>query len=356
MLNANPEKLEELKTALGKLPRVPLADLPTPLEPCPRLSRELGGPELWVKREDQTGLALGGNKTRMFEFVLGQAKADGVDTVVGGAAVQSNYCRQLAAACAKLGLECHLILRKIRGDKDDEIQGGLLLDLLCGAKVEIMGESDWQDQGQRIRDKARVLSAQGRKVHIARVGDESTLSLYACAYTGAALEMIEQADAAGLKIDEMWVCSSDSTQSGLALALKHVQAPVRLVGVPSIQDPITPGWTFEECIASVGNECAELLGIRTRLDPGEIISLTDYVGAGYGVLTEEAREAILLAGRCEGLLLDPVYSSKAMAGLIDHIRRAQIPSDRRVVFVHTGGIPALFAYADSLRLEGLLER
>lgn len=354
MRNADQHRLDELRDALQARPRVALASLPTPLEFCPGLSRELGGPQIWVKRDDLTGLATGGNKTRMFEYVLGQAIERGADTVVAGAAVQSNYCRQLAAACAKLGLECHLLLRKVRGAADDEIQGGLLLDLLVGAKVEIIEGIEWAEHGERIRERAKELEARGRRVYVGRVGDESRLGRYAVAYAHAFVEIVEQAEQLDLTIDEIWMSSSDATQAGLAIAAKHCQSPVRLVGLPAVPQPIAPGWTFAECISSFGNECAEILGLPTRLEPDDITSIVDYVGPGYGALTESAREAIQLAGRCDALLLDPVYTSKAMAGLVDHVRRGLLASDRTIVFLHTGGLPALFAYADSLGLESLL--
>ncbi|NIM51780.1 MAG: pyridoxal-phosphate dependent enzyme [Gemmatimonadales bacterium] len=355
MKNASEHRVATLKQALEARPRVSLATLPTPLEFCAGLTRELGGPDIWVKRDDLTGLATGGNKTRMFEYVLAEAVESGANTVVGGAAVQSNYCRQLAAACAKLGLDCHLILRKVRGAKDDEIQGGILLDLLVGAKVEIIEGVDWVAHGELIRQRGRELTAQGRKVYIGRAGDESHLGLYACAYAHAFVELIEQAEALDLTIDEIWVSSSDATQAGIAIAAKYVESPVRIVGLPALPSPILPDWTFPECISSHGNECAEILGLPSRLDPGDITSIVDYVGPGYGAVTDEARQAMRVVGRCEGLLLDPVYTSKAMAGLIDHVRRGLIDSGRTVVFIHTGGIPALFAYAESLELEDLLQ-
>lgn len=354
MKNAHEQRLTELKDALAARPRVSLANLPTPLERCPGLTRHLGGPEIWMKRDDLTGLATGGNKTRMFEYVLGEVIESGADTVIAGAAVQSNYCRQLAAACAKLGLECHLVLRKVRGKKDDEIQGGLLLDLLVGAQVEFFEGDDWVVQGERIRQRGRELAGQGKKVYVARVGNESRLGLYACGYARAFVEIVEQAESLDLKIDEIWVCSADATQAGLAIALKHLESPVRLVGLPAMPNPVTPSWTFSESIAHIGNECAEILELPTRLTPEEIISLVDYVGPDYGVVTDEAREAMQLVGGSDGLLLDPVYTSKAMAGLIDHVRQGLIASDRKIIFVHTGGIPALFAYSDSLALEELL--
>jgi len=354
MINADELRLSELRAALEARPRVRLANLPTPLEPCPNLTRELGGSEIWVKRDDLTGLATGGNKTRMFEYVLGQAVQEGVDTVVAGAAVQSNYCRQLAAACAKLGLECHLLLRKVRGDRDVEIQGGLLLDLLVGAQVELIEGVDWVAHGELIRARAREVESRGRTVYIGRVGDETRLARYSVAYAHAFLEIVQQAEELELKIDEIWMSSSDATQAGLAIAAKHCDSAIRLVGLPATPQPLVPGWTFAECISSFGNECAEILGLPTRLTPEEITSIVDYVGPGYGALTDEAREAMQLVGRIEGLLLDPVYTSKAMAGLIDHIRCNRVGEDRTVIFLHTGGLPALFAYSDSLGLESLL--
>jgi L-cysteate sulfo-lyase len=352
--NANKERFEELKQALDKLPRVELAHLPTPFDPCPGLTRTLGGPEIWIKRDDMTGLATGGNKTRMFEYTLGKAIENGVEAVVGGAAVQSNYCRQMAAACAKLGLECHLVLRKVRGAKDDEIQGGLLLDLLVGAQVEIVDVDDWVALAERVRQRGQDLEAQGKKVWVGRVGDESTMGLHACAYAHAAVELVQQAEDRNVQIDQIWVCSADTTQAGLALALKHMESPARLVGVTPLHQPIIPKWTFAECFAQTSNETAEILGLSTRLQPADITSLTDYVGADYGVSTAESREALRLLGQNDGVLLDPVYTGKAMAGLIDHVRRGLIGADKQVVFLHTGGLPALFAYAETLELEDLL--
>ena len=355
MNEQNASRRAELESALDRLPRVGLAALPTPFEHCPRLSEALGGPQIWIKRDDLTGLATGGNKTRMLEFVLGKALEEGADTVVGGAAVQSNYCRQLAAACARLGLECHLVLRKVRGERDREVQGSLLLDLLVGARVDLAeDEGSWENLGARIRAKGEQLTAAGRKVFVARVGDESGIGLSAVSYVAATLELLDQADRAGVRIDEIWLCSSDSTQAGIALALKHLESPIRVVGLPALPEPVTSGWTFEECLSSVATECGQLLGISTAVEPADIVSTTDYIGPGYAVLTEGAREAMLMAGRLEGLLLDPVYTAKAMSGLIDHVRQGKVAGEA-VVFLHTGGLPALFAYADSLGLEELLD-
>src|SRR5215831_12602568 len=181
------ERIGELRAAIARLPRVALTQTPTPLEEMPRLTAHLGGPHLWVKRDDLTGLALGGNKSRMFEFILGEAESHSADVVLAGAAVQSNYCRQLAAACAKRGIECHLILRRVRGDLDAEIQGNYLLDMLFGAKIEILEDcADWQEQGKVLRARAEELRHAGRRVYLARVGDEQNLGLYAASYADVA--------------------------------------------------------------------------------------------------------------------------------------------------------------------------
>jgi len=346
------ERLLELKRALNACPRVDLATLPTPLQHCPRLTKALAGPGIWMKRDDLTGLAGGGNKTRMFEFVFGQALQDGVDTVVAGAAVQSNYCRQIAAASAVLGLDCHLLLRGIRGSKDDEVQGGLLMDLLLGAEVERIETDDWMVQAQHIQERARQLEAAGKKVYVGRMGNERQLGRYVCGYVQALVEIIEQAETFDLDIDEIWVCSSDATQAGLALALAHLQSPIRLVGIPAVPAPIVPGWTFSQCMAHFANQCAQILDLPTRLTPAQVISNTDYVGPGYGIVTPAGREAMKLVATCEGIVLDPVYTSKAMAGLIDHVRTGKIPADKNIVFIHTGGLPALFAYAGEVLEPG----
>ena len=339
--------ISELEGALHRLPRVPLANLPTPLQPCPRLSSALGGPPIWFKRDDLTGLALSGNKSRMFEYLFGAAKAEGIDAFVAGAGVQSNYCRQLAAACARLGIECHLVLRRVRGHEDDKIQGGLLLDLLCGAGVEII-DGGWDELRGAIAMKARDLRAAGKRVWVAGVGDETNMALHTCGYVQAALEMARQSEQMGVALNEVWLCSTDMTQAGLALGFKHLRIPARVVGVPALPKPIAPGRTFPDIIAQTANECAELLGLSTRLSPAEVVSLDGYAGSEYGAVTSSALEALQLLARCEAILLDPVYTAKAFSALIDHIRQGRIHRDSPVVFVHTGGFPAVFAYADAL--------
>jgi 1-aminocyclopropane-1-carboxylate deaminase/D-cysteine desulfhydrase-like pyridoxal-dependent ACC family enzyme len=340
-------RLNELDDAIACLPRVALAHLPTPLDETPRLSRDLGGIRILVKREDATGLALGGNKTRMFEFVLGKVLREGYDTVVTGAAAQSNYCRQLAAACARLGLDCHLVLRRVRGAKDDVVQGSLLVDLLCGASVSLV-DGDWRAVAAGIRSLGEELCDQGRKVYTAQLESEVGLGLYAVAYCAMFTELFGQLEAREIRIDRLWLCSADTTQAGLALANKHVGAPFRVTGVSPLPAPIYGDIDSPALIATIANEAAEILGITTRLEPSDVENLCDYVGEDYGKVTPEGLAALHRLARLEGLLLDPVYTAKAMAGLIDQIERGRIESGEAVVFVHTGGTPALFAYSDEL--------
>jgi L-cysteate sulfo-lyase len=344
------ERIGQLRAAIARLPRIALTHTPTPLEEMPRLTAHLDGPHLWVKRDDLTGLALGGNKSRMFEFILGEAESRSADVVLAGAAVQSNYCRQLAAACAKRGIECQLLLRRVRAGMDSEIQGNYLLNMLLGAKVEILDDCpDWQEQGKVLRARAENLQRAGKRVYVARVGDEQNLGLYAIAYVDAALELLEQAKAKGLNLDQIWLCSSDTTQAGLALALKHLGHPAKLVGVPAVMTPVgKPHSAFPDSLASVANQAAAVLGLRTRLSPEDFISLTGYAEPAYGAVSEAGFEAMQCAARFESLILDPVYTGKAFGALLDHIRRKKIPRGHTVVFIHTGGVPALFAYASTL--------
>ena len=355
MINADEQRIQELKAALGKRPRVALAHLPTPLERCNRLTDELGGPQIWIKRDDLTGLAMGGNKTRMFEFLLGEAMEQGADTVVAGAAIQSNNCRQLAAACAKLGLQCHLILRQLDSDPFESIQGNLLLDLIVGARVEIVRVNDWATQGELIRAKARELEAQNRNVYVARVGDESRLGVWSTGYANGFIELVEQAEALELKLDELWVCSSDTTLAGLLVAAKFTRSSIRLTGVSAIGEPVT-GSSFPQLIGDTAQQCAQILGLEVDVGPEDVTCITDYVGPGYSVPSDAGREAIKLLGRTEGILLDPSYSSKAMAALVEHARHGKFAPEGNIAFLHTGGVPALFVQHEHLGIEGLLDR
>jgi D-cysteine desulfhydrase family pyridoxal phosphate-dependent enzyme len=341
----------ELKALIDRLPRVNLAKLPTPLEEAPRLSEALGGPRIFFKRDDLTGLALGGNKTRMFEFTLGEALQKGVTTIVAGAGVQSNYCRQLAAACSKLGLGLHLILRRTPGEVDIQLQGNLLLDLMFNAEVEII-EADVLEQKKVIEDVAKRLADEGHRVYMGRKSDLADLGLEAIGYVNCALELCSQLQEQDVEINRLFVSSSTTTQAGLVLGTKYLNSDFQIIGV----NPVDWIEDVPSEIAWIANEAAMRLGVNLSVNPSEIVNLGEYVGEGYGKLTPEAVEAIKLVARTEGILLDPVYSGKAMAALIDRIHKKAIKSDETVLFLHTGGFPALFAYNKNFNLDKKLAR
>jgi D-cysteine desulfhydrase family pyridoxal phosphate-dependent enzyme len=345
------DRAAELKVLIDRLPRVNLAKLPTPLEEAPRLSEALGGPRIFFKRDDLTGLALGGNKTRMFEFTLGEALQKGVTTIVAGAGMQSNYCRQLAAACSKLGLGLHLILRRTPGEVDIELQGNLLLDLMFNAEVEII-EADVLEQKRVIDEVAKRLTKEGHQVYMGRKSDLADLGLEAVGYVNCALELCNQLEEQDVEINRLFVSSSSTTQAGLVLGAKYLNSDFQIVGV----NPVDWIEDVPSEIARIANEAAMRLGVNLSVNPSEIINMGEYVGEGYGKLTPEAVEAIKLVARTEGILLDPVYSGKAMAALIDRIHRKAIESDETVLFLHTGGFPALFAYNKEFNLDEKLAR
>lgn len=345
-------RVEELEASIRLLPRVSLSHVPTPLENAGRLSRALGGPEILIKREDATGLAMGGNKARMFDFVLGEVIAGGCDAVVASSAVQSNYCRQLAAACAKLGIECHLVLLRVRGHTDNVVQGGLLLDLLLGASVRLT-DGDWDTLALEAQEEAERLRFEGKNVYLARGGNNSQLGMYAVAYCEVFVELIRQLEERETGIDRIWVASSDTTQAGLALANKYVGTPLRVTGVNPFGEQRHDANMF---ISEIATEAAEILNLTTTLEPAEIENLDQYAGAGYGRTTTEANKALELVAQLEGIVLDPVYTAKAMAGLLDQIEVGAITETESVVFIHTGGTPAVFAYADEIELSPLASR
>ena len=335
----------ELRAALARIPQVGLAALPTPLDAAPRLTAALGGPEVWIKRDDLTGLCFGGNKTRQLEFVFADILAQGCDTVVAGAYTQSNWCRQMTAAARKLGLDIALVL--LHGEKGPVLQGNYLLYRLMGASIDVVDLPSLELLQPHLDHKAEALRAQGRKPYIVEPMGASNLSLGAVGYVKAALELDEQWEATGLDPDWLVLSGANMTPAGLLLGLKALGRRTRLINVTPVQ------WTEDRTvdIARIANNCAARLGIATRLDPAEIESHDEYIGERYGVVSDGCREALQLTARTEGIILDPVYSGKAMAGLIDQVRSGRIGKGQSVVFVHTGGTPALFAYAQDLGLE-----
>src|ERR671919_390337 len=283
---------------LARFARVRFAHLPTPLEPMPNLTGLLGGAQLYVKRDDCTGLATGGNKTRKLEFLIGDALAQGADTLITHGAVQSNHVRQTAAAARKFGLKCAALLeRRVPGyGPTYETAGNVLLDRLLGA---------------------------------------------ALGYVNAALELLQQANDLGVRIDGVvHATGSTGTQSGLVCGLEGANAGIDVLGVCVRR----PAVAQEEAVYATASATAEFVGVRGGLERARVRANGDYVGPGYGIPTQATVDAIRLAAEHEGLLLDPVYSGKAMAGLIDLCRRGFFTRGQNVVFLHTGGATALFAY------------
>ena len=335
---------EILQSRIDALARVRIAHLPTPLEFCPRLTETLGGPQIWIKRDDCTGLALGGNKTRQLEFVFAEAQQQGADTIVIGAASQSNWCRQTAAAAAKFGLRTVLILA--HGVKGAALQGNLLIDHLLGAEVTIVDGEDLQQLPPLLMQRAEKLKQEGRNPYLMNPFGLPTLSLSAVSYVNAYLELDAQLRALGKTADYIYLSGANITPAGLALGVKVLGRKTKVIGITPIR------WNEDRStdIARIATATAARLGLDLSLGPEEIHNEDSYVGDRYGVVTPEGIAALKLVAANEGIILDPVYTSKAMAGLIDHIRRGRIGRNETVVFLHTGGTPALFAYAQDLQL------
>lgn len=332
-----------LREALSALPRVSLAHLPTPLEPLERLSAALGGPKILVKRDDCTGLGLGGNKTRKLEFLMAEALRQGADTVITTGGIQSNHVRQTAAAAAKLGLACELILTRVVpwGGPDYEQIGNIQLDRLLGAKVHL--HPGGTDRQAAMESLAENLKTAGKAPFLIPTGGSNATG--AMGYVNAALELQQQIAAGDLKVAAILHASSSSgTQAGLSAGFAALDASLQVIGIDVDAHP--------EAVAdearNIGGEVWQALKLEGEL-PNEAVNLEGgYAGEAYGLPTEEMREAVTLAARLEGLLLDPVYSGKAMAGLIGMIRAGRFDAGETVVFLHTGGTPALFPYRDAL--------
>lgn len=324
---------------LARFPRYRLGHFPTPLERLDRLTAALGGPEIWIKRDDCTGLASGGNKTRKLEFLLPEALAQGADILVTQGATQSNHVRQTAAAACRAGLDCHALLeRRVTNQGDDyETAGNVLLDGMMNCTVEFRPEGlDMNAEAQAAGDRLR---AAGRKPYVIPGGGSNPLG--ALGYAACAEELVGQADAAGLRIDHIVLATgSAGTQAGLLAGLFAMNAPIPVTGF-SVRAP------RERQIANVhalAERTADLIGARGALPRDMVVAHDDQVGPGYGQPTEAMVEAMLLLARLEGILLDPVYSGKGFAGLLAMVRSGAFRKGERVVFLHTGGSVALFAY------------
>ena len=328
---------------LARFPRVRFAHLPTPLEPMPNLTRLLGGPQLYVMRDVCTGLASGGNKTRKLEFLIGDALAQGADTVITHGAVQSNHVRQTAAAACKYGLRCAALLeRRVPGHGPEyETTGNVLLDRLFGAEVRFVAADT--DMDAACSELAEEIRAKGGRPYAIPGGGSNAVG--ALGYVNAALELLQQANDLGLRIDcVVHGTGSTGTQGGLVCGLEGANAGIDVLGICVRR----PAPAQEEAVYRTASAVAEHLGIRGGLERVRVKANGDYLGRGYGMPTAGTLEAIRLAALHEGLLLDPVYTGKAMAGLIDLCRKGFFAEDQNVVFLHTGGAAALFAYEREL--------
>src|SRR5205823_1236756 len=322
------------------LPRFRLAQLPTPIEELKSLSRELGGPKLLIKRDDQTSLALGGNKTRKLEFLVGQALEQGADTLVTAGAAQSNHCRQTAAAAARAGLRCELVLN---GTKPELPNGNLLLDELLGAHIHWVQRSEREAKLNEIADELRK---QGSKPYVIPVGGSNGVG--ATGYVLAMMELAQQLDGMNRRIDHViFASSSGGTQAGIVVGAKVTGFKGKVHGV-SIDWVESDAATYERELADIADEAAKYVGFNAQFAACDFTVVYDYLGDGYGIVGDLEREAIRLLASREGIVVDPVYTGRAMGALLDSIRKKAFRSDETVLFWHTGGAPALFAYAKDL--------
>ena len=330
----------------SKYERVPLAHLPIPLEAAKTFSATLGGPPIYIKRDDQTGLAFGGNKARKLEFIFADVLAKKSDVIITWAGIQSNWARQTAAAARIYGIEPILVLA--RGEHSPDHGGNLLLDALMGADVRLV-DAD-ADRSEIAREIAAELTAQGKTPYVVPVGgsramDSMELPLGAIAYANGFYELWQQAEERGWAIDHVVLATgSGGTQAGLMVGARALAPNVEVVGI-SISNEKNAA---KKGVAEIANATASALGLDMTFTPEETVVLDDYIGEAYGVVDASVAQAIGMLARHEGVLLDPVYSGKAMAGMIDLVKKGYFEGSRGVVFLHTGGTPALFVYEEEL--------
>lgn len=340
---AQARALDRVRGALGAQPRLPLATLPTPLSDAVRLREALGGaracPRILIKRDDLTSLGLGGNKARKLEYLVADARQHGATTLITTGAAQSNHARMTAAAAAMAGMRCVLVLTAT--SEQPAIAGNLLLDKLYGATIRLVPAIDpmlavGQDEAV-VAEVAAEEKAAGRVPYVIPVGGSSGIGVFG--YVGGTAELVEQLNHAGTAAARLYFASgSRGTQAGLTLGAKLCGATYRVYGVA-----VSAGEPEKiERAKRIANEAAARLGLPERLELDDLVTDQGYIGEGYGIPTAAALEAIEILARTEAILLDPCYTSKAMAALIDHVRRGELSPDDSVVFLHTGGMPALF--------------
>ncbi len=327
---------------LTRFPRLRLGHLPTPLEPMPRLSQHLGGPNLYVKRDDCTGLATGGNKVRKLEFLMGDALKQGADTVLTQGAVQSNHVRQTVAAAARLGLGCEVFLENRTGSQVYSYQhsGNVMLDRLMGiSPKQYPGGTDMQAV---METRAAELRAAGRTPYIIPGGGSNPVG--ALGYVNCALELMAQANDQGLRIDHLVLATgSGGTHAGLLVGLRGCHAELPVLGI-CVRAPKAKQ---EASVLALAKETAAFMDLSDVVTSDDVVVNSDYIGEGYGLPTEGMRQAVRLTAQKEGLLFDPVYTGKGLDGLFDLTRNGQFQKGENVVFLHTGGSVGLFGYLDA---------
>lgn len=311
------------------LPRIKIANLPTPVEPLPNLSARLAGPQLWMKRDDLTGLAFGGNKIRKLEYLLAEARAAGARTLITTGAVQSNHCRQTAAAAARFGLGCILVLA---GDEPPQRSGNYLLDTLLGAQIVRCPQ---EERDQVLKETFDQAWADGLRPFLIPYGGSSPVG--AAAYSQAMQELKDQ------DMQPDWIVfptSSGGTQAGMLLGARQTGFSGHLLGISVDKKAV------DLClqVARLATETADRIGLRDQFQPADVEVADGYIGGGYGVFSPLEKEAIQLFATTEGVFLDPVYTGRAAGGMIDLVRKGFFKPQEKVLFWHTGGTPALFAY------------
>lgn len=327
---------------LARFPRVKLCTAPTALELLPRLTAALGGPEIWMKRDDLTGMGLGGNKVRKLEFLAGEAQALGANHLVTQGAVQSNHVRQTAAVAAKLGMKCTAVLEQRIETNDPAYlaNGNVLLDHILGIAIEYRpGGTDMQGA---IEEVGARLRAEGDTPYLIPGGGSNAVG--ALGYANVAFELVAQANEIGLVVDRLvHATGSAGTQAGLVAGLHAMSSPMRVLGI-GVRNPREKQ---EANVLALARATAVYMGIEREVPASAVEANCDYVGAGYGRPTPGMVEAVQIVARTEGIFLDPVYSGKGMAGLIDLVRNGTFTKGQKVVFLHTGGATGLFGYVDA---------
>lgn len=341
------DNIDVLRRTIKTFPRVQLGHLPTPLEPMDRLSEELNGPRFWVKRDDCTGLSSGGNKTRKLEFLIADALKENATCVITQGATQSNHARQTAAAAAKMGLGCHILLEDRTGDNSDDynLSGNVLLDQLHGSTIsKRIGGADMAAEMELLAAK---LTVDGEEPYIIPGGGSNAIG--ALGYAACAAELEEQALQNDIKIDALvHATGSSGTQAGLVTGLCSLESDIHLLGI----GVRAPQEKQEQMVHNLAMTTSDLLGNGVNIPRSAVRADCNYVGEGYGLPTDDMINALKLLARLEGLLFDPVYSGKGLAGLIDLTRKGYFDGMQNVVFLHTGGSAALFGYPHIFGLPG----